>query len=57
VLQAEYLERQRLNRAAFHRLLTGVLETPLGTFPEMGLANQIARTRARHLLSTEADWF
>lgn len=57
VLQAEYLERQRLNREVFHRLLTGVLETPLGTFPEMGLANQIARARAKYLLSTEADWF
>ncbi|MGD8616279.1 MAG: TRAP transporter TatT component family protein [Gammaproteobacteria bacterium] len=57
VLQAEYLERQRLNREAFHRLLTGVLETPVGTFPEMGLANQIARTRAKYLLGTESDWF
>ena len=57
VLQAEYLERQRLNQENFHRLLTGVIETPVGTFPEMALVNQIARKRARFLLEKEGEWF
>lgn len=57
VLQAEYLERQRLNRKAFHRLLSGVIKTPVGSFPEMALANQIARERARFLLEKEEEWF
>ncbi len=57
VFQAEYLERQRLDQDAFHRLLTGVIETPVGSFPEMALANQIARERARFLLKREKEWF
>ena len=57
VLQAEYLERQRMDQQRFHRLLTGVVENPPGSFPEMALANQIARARARYLLDQEADWF
>lgn len=57
VLQAEYLERQRLDQQRFRQLLTRVLETAPGGFPEMALVNQVARARARHLLSTESDWF
>lgn len=57
VLQAEYLERQRLDRARFHALLSRVIAAPVGLFPEMGLANQIARQRARHLLGKEEEWF
>ncbi len=57
VLQAEYLERQRLDRARFHGLLESVIDTPTGTFPEMALVNQIARARARYLLGLEAEWF
>jgi hypothetical protein len=57
VLQAEYLERQRLDRERFRRLLTRVVDTPVGTFPEMALVNQIARARAQYLLSMEAEWF
>ncbi|HHJ17048.1 MAG TPA: hypothetical protein ENJ80_10155, partial [Gammaproteobacteria bacterium] len=57
VLQAEYLERQRLERQRFRQLLERVINDPVGSFPEMALANQIARQRARHLLAREADWF
>lgn len=57
VLQAEYLERQRLDRARFHSLLESVVDTPVGTFPEMALINQIARVRARYLLGQEEEWF
>jgi hypothetical protein len=57
VLQAEYLERQRLDQQRFRQLLARVLNTPVGSFPEMALANQIARARAQYLLSMESDWF
>ena len=57
VLQAEYLERQRFDRETFHRLLKQVTETSPGLFPEMALANQIARARAQFLLGKEAEWF
>ena len=57
VLQAEYLERQRLDQQKFHVLLTRVVDDPVGSFPEMELANQVARARARYLLDREAEWF
>jgi len=57
VLQAEYLERQRLDGEAFKRLLTTAVDTPTGYFPEMALVNQIARQRARVLLEKQDDWF
>jgi hypothetical protein len=57
VLQAEYLERQRLDEEAFNRLLTGVLDAPSDVFPEMALANQVARQRARTLLDKQHEWF
>ncbi|TCK18466.1 TRAP transporter TatT component family protein [Thiogranum longum] len=57
VLQAEYLERQRLNQSRFHSLLEGVVNTPAGTYPDMALINQIARARARYLLGLEKEWF
>ena len=57
VLQAEYLERQRLDQEAFHRLLSRVVSDPVGSFPEMALANQIARARAHYLLDKESEWF
>jgi hypothetical protein len=57
VLQAEYLERQRLDVEAFTQLLTGVIDTPADVFPEMALANQVARRRARRLLDKQNEWF
>jgi len=57
VLQAEYLERQRLDRERFHRLLDRVVTDPVGSFPEMELVNQIARARAHYLLDKESEWF
>lgn len=57
VLQAEYLERQRLDAEAFTQLLTGVIDTPVDVFPEMALANQVARHRARRLLDKQHEWF
>ncbi len=56
-LQAEYLERQRFDRDAFHRLLTRVAETPADVLPEMALINAIAKQRAQALLARESEWF
>lgn len=57
VLQAEYLERQRFDQQHFNQLLMAVIQNPVGSFPEMALANQIARERARYLLNLEEEWF
>jgi hypothetical protein len=57
VLQAEYLDRQRLDRDAFHRHLTRVLEAPDNLAPDMALMNAVAKQRATQLLESEDDWF
>ncbi len=57
VMQAEYLERQKLDADRFNELLTGVVNDPVGSYPEMALANQIARYRAGLLLELQDDWF
>lgn len=57
VLRAQYLDRQEQNRKAFHDRLTAVVNAPRNLFPPMALANQMARARARFLLSREAAWF
>jgi hypothetical protein len=57
LLYAEFLARQRLDRETFHARLTRVLEAPDDLFPEMALANAVARQRARYLLGKESQWF
>ncbi len=57
VLQAEFLSRQQLDREAFHQRLSAVVDAPDDLFPEMALANRVAKQRARYLLSQEAEWF
>lgn len=57
VLYAEFLARQRLDRDAFHRKLTDVVAAPDDLFPEMALANRVAKQHAQSLLSKEAEWF
>jgi hypothetical protein len=57
VLYAEYLARQEMDRLAFHKHLTAVVEAPDNLLPEMAFANQVAKQRARYLLSKEAEWF
>lgn len=57
VLQAQYLERQRLNRAAFHSLLTRIINLKEPLLPELALVNAIARKKARLLLTKEHEWF
>lgn len=57
VLYAEYLARQRLDRDAFRSRLTRVTGAPADLYPEMALANEVARVRAAALLEHEDDWF
>jgi tetratricopeptide (TPR) repeat protein len=57
LLQAEFLDRQRLDQQAFHRRLTAIVEAPDDLYPEMALVNGIAKQRAAILLDLEGDWF
>lgn len=57
VLQAEYLQRQKFDRAAFHRHLVRVLQAPEDLYPEQGLINSIAKHKAGLLLKKEEQWF
>ncbi len=57
VLKARYLERQTRNRMAFHKLLTEVRDAPPNLFPQMALANAIAKQMAKRLLSQEEELF
>lgn len=57
LLQAEYLDRQRLDQAGFNMRLTRVVDAPDDLYPEMALINGIAKQRARRLLTLEDDWF
>ncbi|WP_157745603.1 MULTISPECIES: TRAP transporter TatT component family protein [Thiohalobacter] len=58
VLQAEFLDRQLMDREAFHARLTDVLDTEPASDPEqLAFVNQVARERARRLLEREAEWF
>jgi tetratricopeptide (TPR) repeat protein len=57
VMQAQYLERQRFDQDAFHRLLTAVLDAPDDIFPEQALANTMAKAKAKIMLEKEDQWF
>lgn len=57
LLQAEFLDRQRLDQQAFHRRLTAIIDAPDDLYPEMALVNGIAKQQAAILLGHEDDWF
>jgi len=57
LLQAQYLERQRFDRAAFHKLLSRIVAAPDDLYPDLALLNQIAKRKALLLLSLEDKWF
>ncbi len=57
VFEAEYLDRQRLDRQAFHEKLTAVIAAPDDLFPAMAFANEVGKARARALLAREEEWF
>ena len=57
LLQAEFLDRQQLNQAAFHQRLLGIIEAPDDLYPQMALINAISKYKAALLLENEDDWF
>ncbi len=57
LLQAEFLDRQRLDQQAFHNRLVAIIEAPENLYPEMALVNGIAKQRAALLLDYEDEWF
>jgi len=57
VLEAQYLNRQQLDEAAFHARLQHVLDAPADLDPELMLLNGIAKQHAARLLEQETDWF
>lgn len=57
VLQAMYLERQRMDRDRFASLLHHTLAHEQQDVPDMVLMNAIARQKAKRLLSREQEWF
>ena len=57
MLRAQYLARQQLDRRQFHERLTAVVNAPPDIFPEMALANAIARQKAGQMLKQEEEWF
>ena len=57
VLQAQYLERQRYDRDAFHKLLMLVGEAADDIYPEQAMINAVAKAKAKLLLEKENEWF
>ena len=57
LLQAQYLERQRLNQQAFNKHLKHVLDTPADIKSEIALLNAVAKHKAQRLLKMENEWF
>ncbi len=57
LLHAQYLSRQMFDRQDFHQRLTKIVDAPVDLYPELTLLNQIAKRKARLLLSKEQQWF
>lgn len=57
VLQAQYLERQKQDRKAFHALLTRVVNGDAEKKPDLTLQNRVSQQKAKALLAKEAEWF
>lgn len=57
LLQAKYLERQRFNRADFHKLLTHIINAPDDLYPQQALINAISKQKASLYLEKEDLWF
>lgn len=57
LLQAQYLARQMFDQDDFHQRLTKIVDAPEDLYPEVTLLNQIAKRKAKFLLSKEKQWF
>jgi hypothetical protein len=57
VLRAQYLARQMRDVDAFRRLLSQTIEADATAIPKQRLSNELAKRRARLLLSAEKKLF
>lgn len=57
VLEAQYLDRQKLDRKAFHERLTRVVNGDTSNDAELTLQNRISQHKAKMLLTREEEWF
>lgn len=57
LLEAQYLDVQQGDRRSFHDKLIEIMRAPPDRFPEMALANAIARHKAQGLLAREEELF
>ncbi len=57
LLEAQYLDRQRFDRAAFHRHLQQVIKAAPDLYPAQAFINTIAKQKAVELLKREDEWF
>jgi len=57
LLQAQYLERQRNDRQAFHQKLTAIIAAADSGIKKYALVNTVARHKAQYLLEKEQQWF
>jgi len=54
---AEFYARQAQDRALFESQLHAILDAPDDILPEMRLANEVAKRKARRLLARVDEWF
>ncbi len=57
VMYAQYLERQKQDKQAFHEKLSGVVHQSAAQTPDLALANKISQRKAKALLAKEEAWF
>lgn len=57
LLQAQYLDRQKLDQQNFHQRLTNIVNTPDSSNKDIALINYIAKQKAEILLKKESEWF
>jgi len=57
LLQAEYLDRQKFDQQSFHRRLNELIISDNSLNNDMTLINNIAKRKARRLLTKESTWF
>jgi len=57
LLQAEYLDRQKLDQPAFHKRLKNIINSTAPSKADFVLINNIAKRKAESLLKKELQWF
>lgn len=57
LLQAQYLSRQMFDQTDFHQRLEKIINSREDLYPELTLLNNIAKRKAKNLLTMEQKWF